>query len=227
MFTLNQVVPWGRSYDEYQRMFALTEADLQLRILGCADGPAGFNALATRRGTNVVSVDPIYQWSALQIQERIAATFDEILDQTRRNSGEFVWDTMRSVERLGEVRMAAMQEFLEDFEQGKAEGRYVEAELPALPLPDDSFDLTLCSHFLFLYSEQLGERFHQEAICEMCRVSREIRIFPLLALGAKPSPYVGGVLEHLRAEGHHAAIETVPYEFQRGGNRMMRIRTVA
>ena len=25
MFTLDQVVPWGRSFDEYQRMFALTE----------------------------------------------------------------------------------------------------------------------------------------------------------------------------------------------------------
>jgi hypothetical protein len=28
MFTLDRVVPWGRSFDEYQRMFALTEADL-------------------------------------------------------------------------------------------------------------------------------------------------------------------------------------------------------
>jgi hypothetical protein len=39
MFTLDQVVPWGRSFDEYQRMFALTGADLGL-ILGCGDGPA-------------------------------------------------------------------------------------------------------------------------------------------------------------------------------------------
>jgi len=38
-FTLAKVVPWGRSYDEYIRMFSLTEADLGLRILGCGDGP--------------------------------------------------------------------------------------------------------------------------------------------------------------------------------------------
>ncbi len=36
MFTLDQVVPWGRSFEEYQRMFALTEATYD-EVL---DGPA-------------------------------------------------------------------------------------------------------------------------------------------------------------------------------------------
>ena len=44
MFALDQVVPWGRSFDEYRRMFALTDADLSRVILGCGDGPASFNA---------------------------------------------------------------------------------------------------------------------------------------------------------------------------------------
>jgi hypothetical protein len=34
MFALDQVVPWGRSFEEYWRTFALTDADLRLRILG-------------------------------------------------------------------------------------------------------------------------------------------------------------------------------------------------
>jgi hypothetical protein len=34
MFTLDHVVPWGRSFDEYRRMFALTSEDLDRRILG-------------------------------------------------------------------------------------------------------------------------------------------------------------------------------------------------
>ena len=29
MFTLDQVVPWGRSFDEYRSMFAIDEADFQ------------------------------------------------------------------------------------------------------------------------------------------------------------------------------------------------------
>ena len=39
MFTLDKVVPWGRSFDEYRRMFALTEIDLRRTIVGCGDGP--------------------------------------------------------------------------------------------------------------------------------------------------------------------------------------------
>ena len=35
-FTLSDVVPWGRSYDEYLRMFGLGGRELRLRILGCA-----------------------------------------------------------------------------------------------------------------------------------------------------------------------------------------------
>ena len=225
-FTLDQVVPWGRSFDEYQRMFALTEADLRLNIVGCGDGPAGFNAEATRRGARVVSCDPLYGLEATQIRDRIAATYDDVLDQTRRNPEEFVWDTISSVDELGRVRMAAMQEFLDDYVPGKVQGRYVDAELPTLPFSDASFDLALCSHFLFLYSSQLGDAFHRSAIPEMCRVAAEVRIFPLLALGGSPSLFVDRAVDDLRHSGHDVSIERVPYEFVRDANQMMRIRRV-
>src|SRR5262245_8544638 len=68
VLTLDQVLPWGRSFDEYCRMFALTDADLSGRILGCGDGPANFNAIATRRGLKVVSCDPVYRWNADDIR---------------------------------------------------------------------------------------------------------------------------------------------------------------
>jgi len=224
MFTLDRVVPWGRSFDEYRRMFALTEDDLRLRLLGCGDGPASFNAVATRRGAAVISCDPIYRHDVEQIRARIAVTSDEILDQTRRNADEFVWTTIRSVEELGRLRMAAMNEFLDDLPRGLLEGRYVEAALPSLPFGDHSFDLALCSHLLFLYGEQLGASFHWLAIQELCRVAEEVRIFPLLALGATPSPLVDQMAEECAGNGYHVSIDEVPYEFQRGGNRMMRIR---
>ena len=49
-FTLDKVVPWGRSYDEYVSMFGLTGDDLSLSILGCGDGPASFNSVIHRDG---------------------------------------------------------------------------------------------------------------------------------------------------------------------------------
>ena len=224
MFTLSSVVPWGRSFDEYVRMFALTEADLASRILGCGDGPASFNAEATRRGATVVSCDPIYQFTAAQIRQRIDETATEVLEQARQNAHEFVWgDAIPSVEALGRVRMAAMRTFLDDYTAGTREGRYVNEGLPELPFSDGAFDLALCSHFLFLYSQQFDAAFHLQSIRELCRVAREVRVFPLLSLGAQSSPHVGLAREALNKDGFAVTVERVPYEFQRGGNEMLRV----
>ena len=224
MFTLEEVVPWGRSFDEYRRMFALDDDDLSKRILGCGDGPASFNAEATRRGTRVVSVDRLYQWDVAQVQQRIDATYDPVLDQTRRNAHEFVWNAIGSVEELGRVRMAAMRTFVEDYPQGRMLGRYVDAALPVLPFADRAFDLALCSHLLFLYSAQLDQAFHEAATLDLCRVAAEVRIFPLLALGGRRSPHVEPTAAALRARGFEVSIEEVAYEFQKGGNQMLRVR---
>ena len=204
-------------------MFGLSDADLRLRILGCADGPASFNAESTRRGTTVISIDPLYRLDTKTIRDRIAATYDQMLLQAQRNLQQFVWDTIQSVEELGRIRMQAMQAFLGDYDLGKRQGRYVDAELPSIAFPDKSFDVALCSHFLFLYTEHLSEAFHRSAILELCRVAREVRIFPLLALDGRTSRYVGSMVNDL-SDSYEVALETVPYEFQRGGNQMMRVR---
>ena len=227
MFTLDQVVPWGRSFDEYQRMFALSDDDLRRRILGCGDGPASFNAEATRRGMRVTSCDPIYQFTAEQLRSRIDDTRNDVIEQTRRNVHEFVWTAIPSIEALERARMAAMTEFLSDVAAGKVEGRYVEAALPALPFADRRFDLALCSHVLFLYTAQLGEELHRAAVRELWRVADEVRIFPLLALGGEPSPFVDVVIADACDAGLDAAIVAVPYEFRRGANQMLRLRRPA
>jgi ubiquinone/menaquinone biosynthesis C-methylase UbiE len=116
-----------------------------------------------------------------------------------------------------------MERFLADYEVGKQQGRYIDAELPTLPFEDRAFDLALGSHFLFLYSEQFSEDFHVAAIREMARVATEVRVFPLLALGAKRSPHVDAVQHRLQADGYFVGIEKVPYEFQRGGDQMMKV----
>ena len=65
-FSIERVVPWGRSLDEYRAMFSLSEGDLTRRILGCGDGPASFNAELSARGGNVVSVDPLFSGAAIE-----------------------------------------------------------------------------------------------------------------------------------------------------------------
>jgi len=222
-FTLDKVVPWGRSLVEYQKMFALSEAELGKRILGCGDGPASFNAELSARGGQVVSVDPLYRFTGEEIRQRIAATYPLVMAQTSENQGEFVWTTIRSVEDLGRRRLAAMEAFLADFATGLGQGRYRDGLLPRLPFRAGDFELALCSHLLFLYGEQFSEDFHVESIREMCRVAGEARVFPLLELGAQPSRHLPAVSKRLTAAGYDVNVLPVPYEFQRGGNQMLRI----
>ncbi len=223
-FAIDSVVPWGRTKAEYQAMFSLSESDLRGRILGCGDGPASFNAEMSAQGRAVVSVDPIYALPAAAIERRVEETKGTIIEQVTRNRDDFVWTHVPSIPALGRRRMGAMRRFLADFPLGKREGRYVDASLPDLPFDDNAFDLALSSHFLFLYSEQFDCAFHLRALQEMLRVAGEARVFPLLQIGGLPSPHVAEVIEGFTAQGVRATIESVRYEFQRGGNRMLRLR---
>src|SRR2546427_797818 len=127
-FKYEAIVPWGRSFDEYRRMFNLNGEDLHLRILGCADGPASFNSEMFRNGQRVISCDPLYQFSAGQIRQRIDATYEEVIGQTRKNQDKFVWDQIKTADELGRVRLEAMLDFLADYPQGGRDGRYITAQ---------------------------------------------------------------------------------------------------
>ncbi len=222
-FSLDRVVPWGRSFSEYQRMFALTERDKNLRILGCADGPSSFNAEAADEQMEVVSIDPIYRFTSAEIRHRIDVTYPVLMEQTREHFALFNWNEFGTVEGLGRARMKSMNRFLEHYDASKESERYLPAELPSLSFQDRFFDLALCSHFLFLYSDHLDLNFHIASIVEMCRVASEARVFPLITLEGAPSPHLRPVTEALQRDGFVTKTETVSYEFQQGGNEMMRI----
>ncbi len=222
--TLEQVVPWGRSLAEYRTMFDLTPTNLGCNILDCAAEPASFNAEMTAQGYHVTSCDPIYQFSTEAIAQRIADTYSIILNGVEANLDSYLWQAIESPAQLGEVRLAAMGQFLADFPIGLQTQRYRQDALPHLPFPDQEFDLALCSHFLFTYSDHLGLEFHQAAIAELIRVAKEVRIFPLLKVSGEPSPFLPVIQAELMAQGLNVQIKQVPYEFQKGGNQLLQIR---
>lgn len=218
---LANVVPWGRSFDEYQSMFALTEQDLNGRILGCGDGPASFNAEATALGCSVISCDPVFQFTADGIRERIEAVYPEIMAKLRQGADNYIWDSLGSVENLGRVQMAAMSRFLTDFDSGYRQGRYVTASLPSLPFPDGGFDLALCSHYLFLYSDHADRATHLASMRELCRVASEMRVFPVVSLDGTVSKHLDSVMTALSGDGLEVSLNPVKYRFQKGATDML------
>ena len=185
-FTLDKVIPWGRSLSEYQRIFSLSPRDMSGSIIGVGDGPASFNAEMTAQNRRVLSVDPLYAFSHADISQRIDATYAKVVDQLWPILDSYVWEEFADPNALGRHHMVTMRRFLDDYENGLRQERYVVGELPVLNFNDRSFDFALYSHLLFLYTEQLSYDFHLAAIKEICRVAREVRIFPLLDLAVQP-----------------------------------------
>ncbi len=222
---LEDVVPWGRSLQEYISMFDLSQSDLNSKILDCAGGPASFNSELTSLGGKVISCDPLYQFSADKIQERVQQTYPIILKKTKANQDKYVWTTIESPEHMAQIRMNAMEKFLADFSQDTSAERYKIEQLPILSFSDDQFDLALCSHLLFTYSDQLSQEFHLSAIIELCRVATEVRIFPLLVnMTGDSSTHLQPVIQELEARNYSVNVKKVAYEFQKGGNEMLQVQ---
>lgn len=221
--SLNEIVPWGRTFDEYRRMFALNDAEISNGILDCGGGPASFTAELNAQGHRAIAADPLYRFSANEIRARFEAVEAPMLSQVRATLDDWVWSYHRNPEHLLQNRRAAINRFLEDYEPGRRDGRYLKAELPGLPFETGAFGLALCSHLLFLYSDLLSEEFHVEAVLELCRVAHEVRIFPLVTLRDERSAHVSAVCRAAEQRGLRTEIVGVDYELQRGGNQMLKI----
>lgn len=140
-----------------------------------------------------------------------------------RSKDRYRWDRYESPEAVIEGRREALDKFVEDFAAPVKRADYVAAALPSLPFESDSFGLVLCSHLLFLYSEDLDLPMHVVSLKEMLRVGHEVRVFPLLDMDGRPSRHVDPVIEALRESAEVERV-SVPFEFQLGATQMLRLK---
>lgn len=206
-------------------MFALDDSAFAGTILGCGDGPASFNAEATRKGCQVTSIDPIYSFDRNSISKRISKVSGEIMEQVYASKDDYVWNNIESPSQLNVIRLAAMNTFLSDFDSGLEQGRYIAGSAPELPFRDTEFDLALCSHFLFLYSNQLSYDAHLKSIRSLVSVAREVRIFPLTSMhDLKTSIHLEPILSALKNDARSTQVVPVDYKFMRGATDMLVIK---
>ncbi len=221
VMNLEKVVPFGRSLDEYIKMFNLTENDFKKSILSVADGPASFNAEGTKLGYKINSVDPLYIFSGEEIKRRFCAVVDDIIKQVENTPNDWVWSYHKSPQNLRKNREKVIALFCADYEIGKKDNRYNIGQLPRLKYDKNQYELGLVSHFLFLYSAHFDQQFHINSIDEILRICREVRIFPLITLQNKISPYLQFIITYLENKGYKCKLEKVSYQLQRGGNQML------
>jgi hypothetical protein len=113
-------------------MFSLSDTDLQGSLLGCGDGPASFNAelAASGKSQRLVSVDPLYLFAGSEITARVEQTYETIISHVERNHDRYVWTYFKDPRALGAARLNAIKIFLDDYEAGRAEGRYLVVDVP-------------------------------------------------------------------------------------------------
>ncbi len=219
--TIARPVAWGRTGAEYAFMFGLGGPEEHGPILDVAGGPASFTAEWNAGGGKAIACDPLYAMD----RAALGASFDEAEQAVRglmqAQAHRFVWTTFPDIEALVAARRSAARRFLADFE-GR-DGRYVAGRLPQLPFASNLFEIALCSHFLFLYSDAFDAGFHLAAIEAMLRVAEEARIFPLLDMAGEPSPHLPQVIDTLETQGLSVRQVGMDYAVQRGGNTMFQI----
>jgi hypothetical protein len=215
----------GRTYKEYLDLFDLDEKSLkQGPVLDCPAGAASFTAEAGQLGIDVTACDILYDSTLENLIEKGKKDIRYIYNKVKEVPHLFNWNYYKNRDNLIFLRETALEKFARDFENGCDEGRYRYAKLPDLPFPDKRFSLVLSSHFLFLYEDWLEFDFHIESLRELVRVcSGEIRIYPLTGLDAEPYQYLDDILSILNADGIKADIVGIPFEFQKGSNRMISI----
>ena len=58
-------------------------------------------------------------------------------------------------------------------------------------------------------------------MAELCRVAGEVRIFPVVTLSGSRSAHLNAVLTAVEGAGLSGELVEVPYELQRGANKML------
>jgi len=224
LLNLENIVITGRTFEEYSAFFDLKLEDLKSKkILDCPSGASSFVGIANKNGSNVIGVDLIYEFDKNSIEAQGYKTIEKIYEDTSWMD-VYKMDFYKSKENHRSCREKALKDFVNDYNKTN----YVFAKLPNLPFDHEYFDLALSSHLLFVYDNMLDYEFHKNSILEMLRVSKEVRIFPLVdfknsrVLEEKNfSPFVYKIIEELK--DFKCEIVKVDFEFQPKANYYLKI----
>jgi hypothetical protein len=214
----------GRTFNEYKQMFELSATDLQSNsFLDCPGGSCSFTAEATKQNIEATALDIEYGKSPDIFKTICENETKKIKIGFSDAKSLFRWDYYKNLDNLISIRETAARLFLNDYVDNPT--NYNQCTLPSIPLNDDSFDIVLSGHFLFLYADRLPFEFHLKTIEELLRVcKKEIRIYPLIGLDGKRYPELDALLEILKTKGFSPSIKKIDFEFLKGSNHLLIIK---
>lgn len=201
----NSRLGWVYNLDDYKKLFALSEADLQKSILEFPGYFSSCNAEITALGGKIVSLDPLYQLSPEQMAEHIDQLFKFRLSDWRQYLQKRPW--------LNTWRKNA-EKFLADYALGKQQGRY---QTPAAYSAEKMYDLLLSADYLFKNGNKVDQIMDQ-----LCHMATEVRIFPLPNV-EHISSELGPLMLSFQQRNFGVEVRAISYPQRNDGKAMLRI----
>lgn len=219
---MRKLVLWGHQIDEYKEMFDLSEKDFEGKILEYGGGLSAINSELHKQGKKIISVDPLFVYNKDILLKESSIIFEEMINIVKEDIDKFNFSRYDGLDGLIEKRRQGMIKFFNDYEAGKKEKRYQATESIKLPFDDFEFDLSLSSHYILADNED-DLNVHLNIIKELLRVSKEVRIFPIIDRFSQPSKFLGPIMLALQQENYGIEVREVKYHLQSQGNAMLRV----
>jgi hypothetical protein len=221
---LNRFVFIGRTWEEYLLIFNLKEEQLiGKHVLDCPGGACSFTAAANQKGIISAAVDAAYYYSIEALEKKGLDDIEYTISKIEEVKDRCRWDYFEDTEQLKKERVKALTQCINDMRADNT--RYFPAVLPILPFKNNSFDITLSAHLLFMYADKIDYNFHLQTIKEMMRVTKEeIRIFPITDMNGKRYEQIDEIKEWVSTKGWEVTEIKVPYELHRNVNTMLKLR---
>lgn len=168
----------------------------------------------------------MYRFDKEEIKKQGLLTIEKIYADTSWMEG-YNLGFYKNISNHRRHRESALRKFYEDFNPHY----YHYNLLPTLDYEENSFDLLLSSHLLFVYDDRFDYAFHKASILEMLRVAKEVRIFSLVdyknsrvAKENNFSPFVYRIIKELTE--YRCEIIKVDFEFQPKAGYKLQIKNV-
>ena len=202
---------WIYNLNDYRQIFALNEPDLQRKILDYPAGISSVNAELYALGRLIISGDPAYSLSPREMRDYASKVLREniaAIDKSLQSSLVAQWEQSLAL-------------FLADYETGKKQGRYRAMDLPPFSNVEETFELLLCTDFLFNPPASSGTA--QEMMDELCKLAAEVRVFPLPQDKNAVAAELGPMMLALQQRNFGVEIRAVNYPPCNQASAMLRI----
>jgi hypothetical protein len=197
METTHTAFGWIHSYEDYLKMFKLSDEDLSKRIIVYPSDISNFNAKQHQHHRPTVSVDPKYQQSIEEIECYTSNRIHELEEK------------LKQFEDLSSKRSSIINKwkecantFLADLPEGLTSGRYMSFNDDLFNESiRDPFDIALCPRCA-LEADNKDYKYGADLISKLCQIAKKVRIFVNISHHHSIEKTLGPLMVHLQQNNY-------------------------